>query len=89
MNFLKRVYNDIRRAIKPTKEEVIASESKQLVSVISSRFSIEEQSQIILSMKQDLILQRENEIKDARDYVERLENDYKKLFNTQVKFELD
>lgn len=73
-----------RKVILPTKEEMNISEAKKLVKSLMSRFSIEEQSQIALQIREELIVERESQVKDAEAYTQRLKDDLSTLKKNHV-----
>lgn len=57
----------------PTKEEMHTDEAKRLLHTITSRFSIEEQDDIVYKLKAELVAHRSQEIIDTEKHLLRLQ----------------
>lgn len=77
-----------KELLNPTQEEISINEAKDLISKLMNRFSIEEQSSILLEVKEEIIAERKNQIQDVEKLVERLKADLEKV-EKQVEFKLD
>lgn len=65
--------------VNPTVEEYQIDEAKKLLTTITSRFSIEEQSDIVHKLKQELITFREQEVDTTIKHLMRLETNLSEL----------
>ena len=59
--------------VNPPMEEMQTDEAKKLLNTITSRFSIEEQSDIVQKLKTELIAHRRQEIIDTENHLTRLQ----------------
>ena len=57
----------------PPKEEMHTDEAKKLLHTITSRFSIEEQDDIVYKLKSELIAYRNQEVIDTEKHLLRLQ----------------
>lgn len=69
---LKKFINWIKKYLTPTEEEIHIDEAKRLLLMVTSRFSIEEQADIVEKVKEGLIEHRKQEIIDAEKHLLRL-----------------
>lgn len=74
-----KIFGSLRRFAFPTQQEINISEAKKLVLSLVNRFSIEEQTEIILQAKQEIMTHRTNEIEDTIKQLERLKSDLEVL----------
>lgn len=65
--------------VNPPMEEMQTDEAKKLLNTITSRFSIEEQSDIVEKLKSELITYREQEVEDTKKHLNRLAFDLIRL----------
>lgn len=74
-----KIFSSLRRFAFPTQKEINISEAKTLVLSLVKRFSIEEQTEIIIQAKQELVKYRTTEIEDTIKHLERLKSDLEVL----------
>jgi hypothetical protein len=65
--------------VNPPMEEYQIDEAKKLLVTITSRYSIEEQSDIVHKLKQELIAHRTQEIADTQFHLSRLQDNLTKI----------
>lgn len=71
----------VKEFLFPTPEQVNVTEAQKLLITLLKRYSIEEQSNIVHQLKQELIQHREEEIANAEKHLERLKSNLSSLKN--------
>ena len=74
-----KIFSSLRKFAFPTQQEMNISEAKKLVLSLVNRFSIEEQTEIIIQAKEELVKYRTTEIEDTIKHLERLKSDLEVL----------
>jgi CHASE3 domain sensor protein len=70
---MKKLINWVYSLVNPPIEKMQIDEAKKLLSSITSRFSIEEQSDIVQKLKVELVAHRKQEIEDTEKHLLRLQ----------------